>query len=226
VGTATFTTSSLTLGTHTLSTAYAGDSNFLPSNSAVATVVVGAAPDFTLAATGLTTQSVAAGNAVTFAFSAAMQGAGLSSPVTLAVQGTPPGATASLNPANLPPGGAVASFTLTIQMPLTAMETTKRPLAPGTSGFSRYGSGGLLAVLLLPVFGIGSRWRKLREGRIALVAAACILPASLAIGCGDRVNSAPELANAQTYTLTVTGTATGPAGNALVHSVNVTLKVL
>jgi hypothetical protein len=189
-------------------------------------VVVGAAPDFTLAATGLTTQAVAAGNAVTFAFSAAIQGVGLSSPITLAVQGTPPGATASLNPANLPPGGTVTSFTLTIQMPLTAMGERTRPFAPRPSGFSRYGSGGLLAVLLLPAFGFGSRWRRRRAGRIALIAAACILPASLLTGCGDRVNTAPESANAKTYTLTVTGTATGPAGNALVHSTSVSLEVL
>jgi sugar lactone lactonase YvrE len=226
-GGATFTTSSLALGTHTLSAAYAGDSNFLPSSPAVATVVVGAAPDFTLAATGLTTQAVAAGNAVTFAFSAAMQGVGLSSPITLAVQGTPPGATASLNPANLPPGGTVTSFTLTIQMPLTAiLEKEPRPFAPRPSDFSRYGSGGLLAVLLLPAFGFGSRWRRLRVGRLILMAAACILPASLATGCGDRVNTATEFTNAQTYTLTVTGTATGPAGNALVHSTSVSLEVL
>jgi hypothetical protein len=225
-GRATFTTSSLALGTHTLSAAYAGDSNFLPSSPAGATVVVGAAPDFTLAATGLTTQAVAAGNAVTFTFSAAMQGVGLSSPITLAVQGTPPGATASLNPANLPPGGTVTSFTLTIQMPLTAMGERTRPFAPRPSDFSRYGSGGLLAVLLLPVFGFGSRWRRLRVGRLILMAAACILPASLATGCGNRVNTATEFTNAQTYTLTVTGTATGPAGNALVHSTGVSLEVL
>jgi sugar lactone lactonase YvrE len=226
-GGATFTTSSLALGTHTLSAAYAGDSNFLPSSPGLATVVVGAGPDFTLAATGLTTQSVAAGNAATFTFSAAIEGAGLSSPITLAVQGTPPGATASLNPANLPPGGTVTSFTLTIQMPLTViLEKEPRPFAPRPSDFSRYGSGGLLAVLLLPAFGFGSRFRRRRVGRLILMAAVCILPASLATGCGNRVNTAPEFANAQTYTLTVTGTATGPAGNALVHSASVSLEVL
>ena len=81
-------------------------------------------------------------------------------------------------------------------------------------------------MLLLPAFGFGSRWRRRRAGRIALIAAACILPASLLTGCGDRVNTAPESANAKTYTLTVTGTATGPAGNALVHSTSVSLEVL
>jgi len=220
-GGATLTTSSLALGTHTLSAAYAGDSNFLPSSPAIATVVVSAGPDFSLAATGLTTQAVPAGNAATFAFSAAMQGVGLASPITLAVQGVPPGATASFNPANLPPGGAVTSFTLTIQTPLASLnKESDRPNSRSN------GPGGLLAVLLLPVLGFASRYRRLRTARFALAGAVCILLATLATGCGDRVNTGPESNNAKTYTLTVTGTATGPAGNALVHSTNVNLEVL
>jgi hypothetical protein len=58
------------------------------------------------------------------------------------------------------------------------------------------------------------------------MAAVCFLPVLLATGCGDRVNTAPEFTNAKAYTLTVTGTATGPAGNALVHSTSVSLEVL
>ena len=60
----------------------------------------------------------------------------------------------------------------------------------------------------------------------ALAATSCILLATLATGCGDRVNTAPENVNEQTYTLTVTGTATSLAGTILQHSVNVTLEVL
>ena len=53
-----------------------------------------------------------------------------------------------------------------------------------------------------------------------------MLFAMLATGCGDRVNAAPESANANSYTLTVTGTATSPSGAALLHSATVTLEVL
>lgn len=219
-----FTTSTLAMGTHTLTAAYAGDSNFLASTSAIATVVVGAASDFSLAATGLTTQAVSPGNAATFAFSVATQGATLASPITLAVQGTPVGATASLNPTSLPPGGTVTSFTLTIQTPVTAMEKSPQPFRPDSS---RASLAGLLAALLLPALGFGGPLRRLRSARrFVLLAVACFLLASLATGCGDRVNTAPEYTNAKSYTITVTGTATGPAGNALVHSVNVTLQVL
>ncbi len=224
-GSATFTTSALALGTHTLSAAYSGDANFLASDSAIATVVVGVAPDFSLASSGLTTQAVSAGSAATYAFSVAMQGAALASPITLAVQGAPVGATASLNPTSLPPGGAVTSFTLTIQTPVVALEKSPERIGARPSGdFS--GSSGWVAVLLLPALGFSRRWRRLgSRGSFLALAAACLLLTALT-GCGDRVNTAPELTNAKSYTITVTGTATGPTGNALVHSVKVTLQVL
>ena len=59
-----------------------------------------------------------------------------------------------------------------------------------------------------------------------MAAASCILLATLATGCGNRINADNESIQSTTYTLTVTGTATGPTGNALVHSAVVTLQVL
>jgi sugar lactone lactonase YvrE len=217
-GAAVFNTSTLALGAHSLGAAYSGDGNFLGSTSAVATVTVGAAQDFTLAATGATSQAVPAGSAATYSFSVGMVGAALASPITLAVQGAPLGATPSFSPNNIPPGGAVTSFTLTIQTPLAGMEERTRPLVPLGS------APGWLAVLVLPAVGLLRR----RQGRFRLtvllgLGAYCML---LATGCGNRVNTAPELAGATSYTLTVTGTATSVAGTALVHSVNVTLQVL
>jgi hypothetical protein len=53
-----------------------------------------------------------------------------------------------------------------------------------------------------------------------------VLLATLATGCGDRINTAPESVSAKIYTLTVTGTATSPAGTALQHSAVVTLEVM
>jgi sugar lactone lactonase YvrE len=223
-GSAAFTTSSLALGTHSLSAVYSGDANFLPSTSAIASVVVGAAPDFSMAAAGATTQSVVAGSAATFSFSVANTGAALASPITLAVQGVPLGATASFSPSSLPPGVSTTSFTLTIQTPLAGMDRrrTPAPKSPNLPG------SGLPAVLLLPAIGYARRSLRKRPGilRPAPLLVLAAFSVLMATGCGDRVNTAPEDVNAKTYTLTVTGTATSPAGTALQHTVSVTLEVL
>jgi sugar lactone lactonase YvrE len=237
-GAATLSTSSLAIGTHALSAAYGGDTNFLASTSAVVSVTVGTpASDFTLAGTGLTSQSVPAGSAARFNFSVTSQGTALVSPILLAVQGVPLGATASLSPSSLPPGGAVTNFTLTIQTPLASLEERSQPPGGGPAVPMGEGFGRLLAVVLLPVTGFARRFRRgprvpMRKSaryylaEIAPAAIICILFALLATGCGDRVNMAGESSHAITYTITVTGTATGPAGNALQHSTDVTLEVL
>jgi hypothetical protein len=212
-----------------------GDANFLPSSSATANVAVGPASDFTLTATGATAQSIPAGSSATYSFSVAMLGAAMSSPIALAVQGVPPGATSSINPSYIPPGGAVTGFTVTIQTPLATLDRKTRPVGPMYRG--SLGTG-LLAVLLLPMIGLSRRLpHKKRGGRILsrtcrtlivliFAAASCILLATLATGCGNRINADNQSINSTNYTLTVTGTATGPAGAALQHSAVVTLQVI
>ncbi len=214
-GSAAFSTSALTPGSHSLSAVYAGDSNFLGGTSSAAVVTIGAGADFTLAATGATSQSVPAGSTAIFNFAVALQGAAMSSPITLAVQGVPVGATASLSPAVLPPGGSVTSFTLTIQTPLAGLD--RRSLPGSLRGTP------VLALVLMPFAGLLSRKRNLGRRFMVLIAVCGLLCAT---GCGNRINTAPETANAKTYTLTVTGTATSSTGAALQHSVNVTLQVL
>jgi sugar lactone lactonase YvrE len=225
-GAAAFSTSSLAFGTHSLSAVYSGDSNFLPSTSAAASIVVGTTSSFTLTATGATSQSVPAGNAATFNFSVATQGAAMASPITLAVQGTPLGATASFNPIYLPPGGAITSFTLTIQTPVARLDTQPRPFGPASPLLP---GSTLVAVLLLPALGIArrvfrNRWRPL--WLIFAAAGSCGFFAILASGCGNRINTESESVDATSYTLTITGTATSSAGTPLQQSANVSLEVL
>jgi len=221
-GTVTFTTSSLALGAHNLCASYSGDANFLPSSSATANVAVGPASDFTLTATGATTQSIPAGSSATYSFSVAMLGAAISSPIALAVQGVPTGATPSFSPNYIPPGGEVTGFTLTIQtpLPLGALEMKTRPVGPEPAS---YGMQASLAILLLPMIAFARRRRAIV---VFMAAAFCILLATLATGCGNRINPDNQSINSTSYTLTVTGTATGPTGNALIHSAVVTLQVL
>jgi sugar lactone lactonase YvrE len=222
-GTASLTLSTLSQGPHNVSAVYSGDSNFLPSSSVSTAIIVGTTSDFSLTPTGATAQSVPAGSAATFNFSVTMQGAAIPSPIVLAVQGTPVGATASLNPSYIPPGGVVTSFTLTIQTPLAEMHKIPMPRWPGAP------VSPLLGVLLVPGVAVSRRLRRARRNRLAMVLAAgfaCIVPLTLTMGCGDRINAAAESVNAASYTLTVSGTATSSSGTALQHSANVTLKVI
>jgi hypothetical protein len=204
LGGAVWTTSALVQGSHALSAAYAGDGNFLPGASTAATVVVGTAQDFTLATTGAASQSVPAGSAAMFNFSVAMQGSPLSSPILLTVQGVPTGATASLNPPSIVPG-APGTFTLTIQTPLARLD-------------QRLGTQVWWAGLLIPAVA----WRRRRALRGGLLLGVVLVLG----GCGNRVNTAPELSHAATYTITLTATATGSTGTAIQHSTSVTLQVL
>lgn len=219
-GAASFTTSSLALGAHNLCASYSGDANFLPSSSATANLAVGSASDFTLTAMGATMQSIPAGSSATYSFSVAMLGAAMSSPIALAVQGVPLGATSSINPSYIPPGGAVTSFTLTIQTPLATLDQRSRPLVPQSANS---GTKASLAILLLPAIALARRRKAIL---LFMAVASCILLATLATGCGNRINPDAESANSTTYTLTVTGTATGPTGAALQHRATVTLQVL
>ena len=80
-----------------------------------------------------------------------------------------------------------------------------------------------MGILLMPVIALARR----RKGMLVLLACACcILLATLATGCGNRINADNASIQSTTYTLTVMGTATGPMGNALMHTATVTLQVL
>jgi hypothetical protein len=183
-------------------------------------MAVGAASDFTMTATGSTTQSIPAGSAATYSFTVGMVGATIASPISLAVQGVPTGATPSINPSYIPPGGEVTSFTMTIQTPLP-LGVLERKMRPGSWGAS--GNSELAILLLLPMIVFARRRGNLPR---YLLVACCIFFAMLVTGCGNRINTDNASIQSTTYTLTVTGSATGPTGNALLHTAVVTLQVL
>jgi hypothetical protein len=214
---ATYTTSTLAPGTHTLTAMYAGDRNFIASasNSLLITVVAAPpnAPDFSFTSAGSTSQTIPSGGTANFDFTMNIEGAALSSPITLAATGLPPLATASFNPAYLPPGATPASFTLTIN-------------TPQTTALGRSFEAPLLALLLFPVAGVALR-RRVRCGWAGVVVCAVVVGVlGLCVGCGDRVNSGGGSANPpKSYTITVTGTATTAAGATLQRSTTVNLVV-
>jgi hypothetical protein len=108
-GDATFSAANLSTGTHTLTAVYGGDRDFVgsTSNSAIATVGPIVPADFSLAATGQTAVTIQSGATAQFSFGVNPINGALSSPIFLTVTGLPAGATASFNPAYLPPANTL-----------------------------------------------------------------------------------------------------------------------
>ena len=217
-GDASFTTSTLAPGSHTLTALYAGSQNFGLSSSTPALITVIPAPanpsDFTLISAGAATQTIPSGGIANFNFTVQIQGSTLASPITLAATGLPPLSTASFNPAYLPPGATPNTFTLTINTPQSVAHRD-----PGTSS-------PLLALLLFPIAGITLRLRNRRRATIRFAIATLASALILCSGCGSRINTGTQSSNpVKTYTVTVTGTATGLTGNILQHSTTVKLLI-
>ena len=214
-GLASITISSLTAGSHNLTVAYSGDANF---NASVSSALVQQASDFSfsLNSTGGATQTVVPGNSVTYNLAASPLNGSFNFPVTLSASGLPAGATATFSPSTLSLGSGSASFTLTIQtVATTAMAHPVR---------STGGGAAVLALLLLP---FSSRLRRtLRRWKPGVLIV--VLGLSLAVvggltGCGTGTGYFGQ--NAQTYSVTITGTASGPNGTTLQHSSTVVLTV-
>jgi hypothetical protein len=226
-GVASLPATALPTGANTLTAYYPGDQNFLPSTSAGNTINIGApTPDFSLTAVSASSTTIQSGSATTFQFDAIPLNGVLTSPITLSVTGLPPLATATFNPASLPPSNTATNFTLTVQTKLSAslrlrQDGVERASNADFASNGPAGSGGrshqhawpALALLLLAI--PRRRWKSL---------AACLALLALA-GCGNRAvpGSAPVVP--VSYLLTVTGTATTSTGAILQHSAIVSLTV-
>ena len=203
-GDAAFASSSLSTGTHTLTAIYGGNADFLAStsNSTVVAIGAGSPADFSLAATGQTAVAVTGGSAAQFSFAVSPLNGALSSPILLTVSGLPAGATASFNPAYLPPANTPAAFILTIQ----------------TSQSASLMRTGILVFAMLAPMGYMLRGRRRRAVLVTMLLA-------VSLGCGDRVNTRAASAANVSYNVTVIGTSTSTAGTTLQHTAVVTLTV-
>ena len=206
-GTAIFSTSSLAAGTsYSFTAAYSGDINFTASSSNAGITVPVTALDFNLMDSGLQSQTVIPGGAISYSFQLSPTFGVYPANVVFTATGLPPGATASFSPATIAANGGAQTVTLTIQ---TASQTAKQnnPLERGEPL--------LLGFLLLPLAGM----RRLRRHLVFVLFLSVTLVGVMSLsGCGGHngFNSqAPE-----NYTITVTA-----ASGQLSHSFNVTLNV-
>ncbi len=212
-GTATALYSSPPIGLRNLSVQYLGDGNFLPSVSASSGVRVADLPDFTLATSGLSAASTAAGGMASYSV---LVGAGpepFTGAVSLSATGLPSGALVSFSPPQVVPGSGSATVTVAVQT--SAAQTA---VARGANQRSTAtGAGVGLGVLCC----LGLCRRRLRRSAFGLLGAVVLLS-----GCGARqVGEGTGGVLAQTYTFQVAGTATNLAGKVVTHTTTLTLTV-
>ncbi len=204
-GFATFSTSLLSAGSHSITAVYGGDSNFTGSTSTALTQSVGT-PSFTIGFNP-TTVTVTAGLTGTTTVSVT-PAFGFSQQVSFACSGLPAASTCAFSPATvILSGTGPASTTLTVATNVaTASLTRPAPL----NWRSPVSSQELLAVILLGLGGL-VRFRRNWRGRmlsLAVIAALCMVMA----GCGGKSNSGGS-GGATTPKGTTTVTATATSGN-------------
>lgn len=198
-------------GTYSIVASYGGDADFGASASQAAITTVSAMPDFTVAATGSTTQNVAAGDVASYTMTVGAQSGTFTGVVDLSATGLPAGATVSFSPPQVVPGSGSATVTMSVQT---------SAIVTGLATIRRY-QGAVFVCAMFPLLLISRRRRCL--GRSMVLSGVMILLLGVT-GCGARSISTASLGG-QTYTLTVTGTSTNLAGAVVSHAMNVTLVV-
>jgi len=212
-GVATYTTSALALGSHSISAVYAGDPNFTGSTSSSSvTLLVTTATDFTFVVTGSSSQVVLAGNAASFQSQIAPITGTFTTPVVFSATGLPTGATATFAPATIAAGSGSTAVSITIQTVAVAANHDRQRMYRADMS--------MLSVLLLPLLTIGRRVRKglLRRSLVWVVPVLIFAGMASLTGCGGGSSSkAGAVAN---YTVTVIAASSG-----FQHSFNVNLGV-
>ena len=214
-GVATFTTSSLAVGSLVLSAVYSGDSRFATSTSTGVTTTVTTAYAVMTSEPSVT---AAQGGAVTIPLTVPPLGGTFNNVVTMSAGGLPLGATATFNPPTVTPGANGAPTTLTIQLknstasiPLTQPWTPRR-LWPGFPGMLL----GLFGVLGLAYLRAKPLNPRLRTG---FAFAALFGAALFAAACNGGFNGV-AITTPGSYVVTITGTS-----GSLTRSTTVTVVV-
>ena len=201
-GIATYTTSALTDGIHSITAVYSGDSSYGPATSGAVAETI---QDFTLTQSG---SGATAGTVTTYTLVITpVGGTTLPGAVSLGVTGLPQGVTGAFTPATVTANSGTTTVTLLVTSPdLLAGRLPRRPFGGGALPIA-------LGLILLPFAGM-MRKTAYRWNRLAVLA---LVGAALAVGltgCGG-VTLTPQRSS-----LTITA-ASGP----LSHSITANLTV-
>jgi Glycoside hydrolase family 44/Bacterial Ig-like domain (group 3) len=217
-GSASFSSTSLAVGTHTITAAYSGDSNYVASTSTALTVTVttAAAADYslTISTSALTIAQGSSGNLTV----TVTPKNGFKQGVGFACAGLPGGGSCTFNPQTVTPVTGAVSATTTVQLPATA-GTEARP-----SGVCPRFQPAALYILVLVILGVVgalgikrpvTQDMKFVRAVLASTVFAALLTTANCAGYVGQKTSQP----ASTYVVTITAS----AANAPTHIQQFTL---
>jgi hypothetical protein len=219
-GAASCSSASLAVGTHTITAAYSGDSNYAASTSAALTVTVTAAPaadySLTMSSSALT---VAQGSSGNLTVTVTPQN-GFKQAVGFTCSGLPVGGSCTFNPQTVTPAAGAVSATVTVQLPAAAGTA-----APPSGVFPRFQPAALyiFALAILGIFGAAAIKRsvpgemKFVRSVLASTALAALLATANCAGYSGQKTVQP----ASSYVVTIAAS----AANAPTHSQQFTLTV-
>jgi hypothetical protein len=203
-GSAIFSTRLLSVGTHSITAVYSGDSNNAPSTSAAMTETV-QPYDFSMSQTPASVSLPRGGSTATVTLTAAGIG-GFAEGVKLTISGLPVSVSGTISPPTLQlTVGSSGTATLTL---------SNRGLSANRDGRGLgYFTAVSLAVIVLPL----SMSRTKRRLTSLLGVVLCFMLLAALAGCGGQPSNTPE-----TYSLQITGVATDTS---LTHSVTLPLTI-
>ena len=209
-GVATYATSSLPEGTHSLTAVYEGDSIFLSVTSSALSLAVS---DVTLdlATGGARTATVSAGGTATYHLTIApSSGLLIPAAVTLSATGGPAGATITITPRTIAAGAEATDVTVAVQVPAASAavrSSTSWALCLALP----------LGMLVLP-FGLRCRRLSRKQALFAALLLMVLAVTGVFLGCGSSAHPAPT--QPTDYTITVTA-----SSGTVSHSTALTLTV-
>jgi sugar lactone lactonase YvrE len=208
-GTATYATSSLAAGTHSVTAVYAGDTYFASvTSSAVSLVVTDLTVD--IASGGSSSATVSAGGTATYHLTIAPSTGSVLPAITLSASGAPTGSTVVITPQAITAGAGTTNVTVTVQVPAAGASVPRSIIS--TLGLALP----FVGMLVLP-FGTERR----RLSRKAVISACLLMGVLISVaaisGCGTSSPAPPQPKN---YTVTVTATSGGAS-----HATNLSLTV-
>ncbi|WP_446742445.1 beta strand repeat-containing protein [Silvibacterium acidisoli] len=223
-GVATYATSAISIGSHTIQAVYSGDANFSGSSGTFTQVII--ASGFSLAASP-SSLSVAQGKSGQVTITLTPTG-GYTGSVTIGCSGAPANATCTLSPSTLTADGSNTAVSSTLTIATDVASSSARSTPPA----SDEGSALRLAFLPAGVFAMILFWqrKKLGGGIQCVLWAAILLGACTAItacgggsmkGSGNPTGPTTPTTPAGTSTLTVTAT----AGGGEMSTINVAVTV-